>query len=406
MANKELFPFDILFYFANDFKTMVMLKKSTFAIVAILFAISACSTVSESYTLTGEVTGAPDGTIVEIIPTATHQDKKPVASAEIIGGKFVIKGSVEYPTACLLHIGENGYHTFMLENSGINVIADLNEQGYYNSIEVKGSKSDEIFRQKMAFRDTLNEMHLKYNQDYSDALAKANAESDEEKAAKIREEAYKALVKAEGEFFDKVEESMMRNFRANTDDFWGPLLILHNMNYIVEGDTTYVNLYNSFSDKAKNSFYGECLKSQLYPPTLVGKQVPEMTGMDKNGVKLSLKELCQGKKYVIIDFWASWCGPCRKSIPALKEFYAKYAPKGVEIVGVSIDKREADWKKALEQEQLPWPNILDTEGVNSSLFLVKAVPTMYVVDENGVVQSKNFYDADERAKWCAIFDKL
>ncbi len=383
-----------------------MLKRSTFWIVGVMFAFVACNTAPKSYKLSGTVNGVVDGTVVELIPTATHRDEKPIAVTEIQNGKFSVSGSVEQPTACLLHIGDNGYHTFMVENSEITVNVEVDEDGYYTSVAIVGSESDVIFRQKMAFRDTLSEMYSKYINDYRQAIAQAEAEQNKDKAAQMKTEAYSALVRAESEFFDKADEAMIRNFRANVDDFWGPLLILHNLNYIVEGDTTYVNLYNSFSDKAKNSFYGECLKRQLYPPTLVGKQVPEMTGMDKNGVQLSLKELCQGKKYVIIDFWASWCGPCRKSIPALKEFYAKYAPKGIEIVGISIDKREADWKKALEQEQLPWPNLLDNQGVNSTLFLVRAVPTMYVIDENGVVQSNNFYDSAERAKWCEIFDKL
>lgn len=366
----------------------------------------ACASEKPSYTVTGTVSGVEDGTVVELIPTATHSDDKPVAVTTIEGGKFVATGSVEQPIACVLHIGENGYETFMLENANIQIVADVAAGGSFKSVQITGSEYTDIFKQKMAFRDSLNVYYEKYHEDYEKALKEAEQEKNAKKAAQMKKEAYDVMAKAEGEFFDMVEEVYMRVFKANKDEFWGPMLVLYNLNYFAEGDPTYVELYNSYPEEVKNSYYGKLLHAQLYPPTLVGGQLPDMNGMDKNGVQQSLKELCKGKKYVIVDFWASWCGPCRKSIPALKEFYAKYAPKGVEIVGVSIDKREADWKKALEQEQLPWANIIDSEGVNGSVFLVRAVPTMLVVDENGVVVSDNFYDADERAKWCETFDKL
>lgn len=95
-----------------------------------------------------------------------------------------------------------------------------------------------------------------------------------------------------------------------------------------------------------------------------------------------------GEKYILIDFWASWCNPCRKEIPNLKNLYAKYADKGFQIISISIDKKKADWEKALQEEQLAWPNYLDTEGI-ASLYKVRFVPTMYLIDMNKTIIGEN-----------------
>lgn len=90
----------------------------------------------------------------------------------------------------------------------------------------------------------------------------------------------------------------------------------------------------------------------------------------------------------MIDFWASWCNPCRKEIPNLKKLYAAYSGKGFQIVSVSIDTDSAAWEKALKEEKLEWPNFLDTEGV-ATLYNVKFVPTMYLIDANGIILAEN-----------------
>ena len=81
--------------------------------------------------------------------------------------------------------------------------------------------------------------------------------------------------------------------------------------------------------------------------------VPDFKVKDKSGKEVALSTLRQGKKYVLIDFWASWCNPCRKEIPNLKKLYAQYSEKGFEIVSISIDQKKADWEKALKEEGLP-----------------------------------------------------
>ena len=98
--------------------------------------------------------------------------------------------------------------------------------------------------------------------------------------------------------------------------------------------------------------------------------------------------LVERKKYLLIDFWASWCNPCRKEIPNLKKLYAQYSEKGFEIVSISIDKKKEEWEKALKEEQLAWPNFLDETGV-ASLYKVRLVPTTYLIDSEGVMIGEN-----------------
>ena len=85
------------------------------------------------------------------------------------------------------------------------------------------------------------------------------------------------------------------------------------------------------------------MKDELYPAGKEGTVVPAFALKDSEGKAVTLAEICQGKKYVLIDFWASWCAPCRKEIPHLKKLYADYASDGFEIVSISIDKKESDW---------------------------------------------------------------
>ena len=120
----------------------------------------------------------------------------------------------------------------------------------------------------------------------------------------------------------------------------------------------------------------------------VGSAVTEFTVKDNDGKEVTLASLREGKKYVLIDFWASWCNPCRKEIPNLKNLYKLYGDKGFQIVSISIDKKKAEWEKALEEEQLPWPNFLDETGV-ADLYKVRFVPTMYLIDAQGTLVGEN-----------------
>jgi thiol-disulfide isomerase/thioredoxin len=183
-------------------------------------------------------------------------------------------------------------------------------------------------------------------------------------------------------FFSKVDSTFKAIVMSNKDTWWGPFLMIDMYNYL---DEQAAPLYQALSQEAKDSYYGRMVKDEIYPKDLTGQAVPALN--IKDGTKtISFKDLTKDKKYIIIDFWASWCVPCRKEIPNLKKLYALYANKGLQIVSISIDKDAAAWKKAFNEEKMAWPSYLDTTGI-ADLYKVKLIPTMFLVDNKGILIS-------------------
>lgn len=115
---------------------------------------------------------------------------------------------------------------------------------------------------------------------------------------------------------------------------------------------------------------------------LPGKVFPEFIYMDTTGEKISLADV-KGSKGTLIVFWASWCGPCREEIPELKKLYHVYHSKGISIVSISCDNDSKSWKKALQQEQMLWPNLSNLPGYYGDIFSkynIKAIPLMFLLD--------------------------
>lgn len=123
-----------------------------------------------------------------------------------------------------------------------------------------------------------------------------------------------------------------------------------------------------------------------------GAAIHDFTAPDIDGKEFRLSQVFQQQKYVLVEFWASWCGPCRAEIPNLKQAYQGYHDKGFEIVSFSLDDKMAAWRKASDEEKLPWVNTCDLKAFGSpiiKMFGVLGVPANYLVDRNGTIVDMN-----------------
>jgi thiol-disulfide isomerase/thioredoxin len=131
---------------------------------------------------------------------------------------------------------------------------------------------------------------------------------------------------------------------------------------------------------------GICITANVFGQLKVGEKAPNIALRDSNGKVRKLAEL--NNKVVLVDFWASWCGPCRRANPNLVRLYAKYKSKGFEIYGVSIDEDRAAWKKAIAADKITWTTVLETGGWDGPVALawkVEQLPTSYLLDKSGRV---------------------
>ncbi len=376
---------------------MKMKNFSCMAIMGLMAMACTSQPVVDGYVLKGHIEGLPDGTHVQLVPVS-HDSELPFADTTVVNGQFVFTGKMEEPRAFHLLVKDAyGSRNLMLENTQMEVtgklVAKKEADGgvSYNlsSLSVKGSplsaRYDSLLSARM-YMDSLYALNARKFAAFDSLMQVAYVAKDQAKIQALRQsEDGKARAAADKAFFGTVDSLYRQVVMTNKDSFWGPLMMISFTSYLSEDMKPW---YEALSPAAQQSYYGQKVKEELYPSGKEGTVVPDFKVKDRTGKEVSLSELRQGKKYVLIDFWASWCNPCRKEIPNLKKLYAQYSGKGFEIVSISIDQKKADWEKALKEEGLTWPNFLDETGV-AALYKVKFVPTMYLITADGVMVGEN-----------------
>ena len=374
------------------------MKKIVIYPFMLLLALAACRGKEDGYLLRGKIAGEADGMKATLVDAYAYPPVT-IDSAVIRNGQFLMKGRVEYPGMYMLVIdpvGEGNEEDllaskFYLENSAITF------SGHIDSLPTYYWRQDRPVREAVVTGSASQDLFLQYQAE--------NRELDHQYSEVYNEymEVYH-LPALDGVFHTEEGIGLARRMavldQAKQAAQWA--FIVRHPSSIVAYDLAsqfvegmYVNLTASQIDELEGiirkgwAAHPEkadefVAKAEKAKPLALGSKYRDIELINLKGEKVRLADYVPEGKYVMLEFWASWCGPCRGEIPHLRHVYETYKDKGFEIVSISIDKDAAAWQKALEEEQLPWRNFRDETGV-ADAYSVSAIPAIFLVDGSGTI---------------------
>ncbi|UMB60836.1 AhpC/TSA family protein [Lutibacter sp. A80] len=382
------------------------MKFKTVLIVLTLFAfLTSCKeSVKEEkfdgYVISGIVKGI-DNVYLKLTNTGSRgsKDFKVIDSVQITNGKFSFKGKVDNVDMVSIVIDSKYHGMFMLENSAINVsidVSELNERNAYFTPVVSGSKSHDIYAAVEKKSSAIFELEkYKIIDELKDLFAKANKTNDQKDMdiATIRQKELMPLIEEANNAYKQIKYDFAK---ANPTS---PVAV-HVLGYqYTEGRMTKEQLkefYHLFKgDATKTGFYKYHM-TKVYKDNFenmgVGNTVPDFTLNSVNNKALTLSKI-EGK-YLLVDFWASWCVPCRASFPHLKELRKEYKKDGFTIVGIGTADEEGKWRKAIIKDQTPWIHLYDSSenhayGAVAKKYGVPHLPTTFLIDSNQKIILRN-----------------
>ena len=363
---------------------------------------------SNSYKVSGEINGLTDGTKVFLEKQDKATGVVAVDTVKIEKGKFTFKGESKEPEIHLIQVENlNGKVPFILENGNITIvinkdsIAKAKRSGTYNNDEfqnynVKMTKIQESMQKKMAAFENQNMAAMQAANEKKDTVTVNNLRKD---YAKIQEGFTLQFTTENYAYIEKSPKS-----------FISVLLIEGMLNEMAPKFDKIKKFYDGLDSSLKETKVGKNIKTGLdaVNKLAIGQKAPDFSAKNPDGKLVSLKESLG--KVTIIDFWASWCAPCRAENPNLVALYNEFHTKGLNIIGVSLDRdgEAAKWKEAIVKDQLTWSQVSNLkfwEDPIAMQYNVKSIPAAFLLDANGNIIAKDLRGAELKAKVAELLAK-
>jgi len=321
-----------------------------------------------------------------------------IDSTTITNGLFEFKGTVVDPIKATILLNYNGSG---MRGKSVGMLAIYLEAGTINISSADSLKAAKVSGSKINVDNEKLKLALKSSDDKMAAfMAEYNALSPE----KQKDEAVRAPLTIRYEAIGKEKEEALLNFVKANPGSYISLEAIKTLGGSIPDYTKVAPLYNMLAADVKATTAGKDYAASLekMKATMIGAIAPEFTQNDVNGNPVKLSDF-RGK-YLLVDFWASWCGPCRQENPNVVKAYNEYKDKGFTILGVSLDDQNGKqkWLDAIQKDGLTWTQVSDLKYWNnevSTLYGIRSIPQNVLIDPSGKIIAKNL-----RGK--ALLDKL
>lgn len=345
--------------------------------IVVISLLSIASYVKgQSYTMEGVVNEALNGKKAYLYSVNT---KSVIDSVLVKDSRFILKGETNAAEYGRINIGRNAV-SLIIEQGNITV--DLNE--------------------RTALGTPLNQTLIAHNKE-TNALYNERAALYRELTNKIKDQAqmrveFDSIIRAV--WIPKYKTLMGKNLAANVNNVVGAVIISEmasSGSFDIDEMNTAIGKLDK--DVAVSPMVDAIVKTnEALQNTAEGKQFTDFTIDQPDGTQKSLSDYVGKGKYLLIDFWASWCGPCRAEIPNLKELYEKFKGDKFEILGIVVWDKLENTMEALKKEGMEWPQILDAKTIPTDLYGIKGIPQIMLIGPDGTIIARNLRGEAMKAK--------